>query len=51
VPFSQSVDYVRRTQEAGGTATLVEVTGGHFGVVETDSPAWSRVRDIFDGLR
>jgi acetyl esterase/lipase len=50
VPFMQSVDYVRRTNEAGGAATLVEVPGGHFGVVEPDSPAWSRIRDIIDAL-
>ncbi|KAA1422084.1 alpha/beta hydrolase [Nocardioides humilatus] len=50
VPFSQSEDYVRRATEAGATATLVEVIGGHFGVIETDHPAWSRIRDIFDTL-
>jgi acetyl esterase/lipase len=51
VPISQSQDYVRRATEAGASAELVEVTGGHFGVIEPDQPAWSRTRDIFDGLR
>lgn len=50
VPFSQSQDYVRRATEAGATAELVQVTGGHFGVIEPDQPAWSRIRDVFDGL-
>jgi acetyl esterase/lipase len=51
VPFSQSRDYVDRATAAGATARLVEVTGGHFGVVDVDHAAWSRIRDIFDALR
>ncbi|MEZ0579842.1 alpha/beta hydrolase [Nocardioides sp. MH1] len=51
VPISQSRDYVTRASAAGATAELVEVSGGHFGLVETESTAWSRIRAIFDDLR
>ncbi len=50
VPISQSTDYVERAVAAGATADLVEVTGGHFGVIDVTSQAWSRIRDIFDTL-
>lgn len=51
VPFSQSTDYVARASAAGATAELVEVTGGHFGVVDGSHPAWAAVRSIIDGIR
>jgi acetyl esterase/lipase len=51
VPFSQSVDYIARATAAGATAELIEVTGGHFGVIEKDGPAWARIREVFDGIR
>ena len=51
VPISQSRDYVDRATAAGATAELVEVTGGHFGVIEVASPAWARIVDLFARLR
>lgn len=39
VPFAQSADYVARAQGA----RLVEVPGGHFGLVDVTHPAWSRM--------
>jgi len=51
VPISQSRDYVDRATAAGATAELVEVTGGHFGVIEVDHPAWARIRELIDRLR
>lgn len=51
VPISQSRSYVDRARAAGATATLVEVPGGHFGVVDLDHPAWARVREVIDGIR
>ncbi len=51
VPISQSRDYVERATAAGATAELVEVSGGHFGVIDVDSPAWARIRELVDGLR
>ncbi|WP_322937168.1 alpha/beta hydrolase [Nocardioides bizhenqiangii] len=51
VPISQSRGYVDRATAAGATAELVEVTGGHFGVIEVGSQAWVRIRSVIDGLR
>lgn len=51
VPISQSRDYVAAATAAGATAELVEVTGGHFGVIDVESQAWQRIREITDGLR
>jgi predicted esterase len=51
IPISQSRDYVDRATAAGATAELVEVTGGHYGVVEVESPAWGRILEIVDGIR
>jgi acetyl esterase/lipase len=48
VPFSQAEDYVAAATRAGAEATLVEVTGGHFGVVDTDSDAWTRCVEVLD---
>ena len=50
VPFSQSEVYVERAVAAGAQATLVEVTGGHFGLVDTAHPAWAAVVGILDGV-
>ena len=51
VPISQSREYVDRATAAGATAELVEVPGGHFGVIEVGSPAWARIVDLFARLR
>jgi acetyl esterase/lipase len=50
VPLSQSADYVSAATVAGGQAELVEVEGDHFVVIDTTSPAWTRVVAILDGL-
>ncbi len=50
VPLSQSADYVARATAAGATAELVEVEGDHFVVIDTASPAWTRIVAILDGL-
>jgi len=51
VPISQSRGYVDRATAAGAVAELVEVSGGHFGVIDVDSAAWARIRELIDGLR
>lgn len=50
VPIAQSRDYVRAARAAGGQAELVQVSGGHSGVIDVRSPAWSRIVEILDGL-
>lgn len=50
VPFSQSESYVERAVAAGASATLVEVTGGHFGLVDTSHPAWATVVGVLDSI-
>ena len=50
VPISQSEDYVSAATAAGADATLVEVTGGHFGVIDTESDAWSSIVDLLDSI-
>jgi acetyl esterase/lipase len=50
VPISQSRDYVAAATSAGGRATLVEVPGDHYSVIDPASPAWGRTLAILDGL-
>lgn len=50
VPIGQSRSYVDAARAAGATATLVEVAGDHFAVIDPDSEAWSRTLAILDGL-
>jgi acetyl esterase/lipase len=50
VPFSQSADYVRAARAAGDDARLVEVPGGHFGVIDPASPAWRAALDVLPEL-
>lgn len=50
VPISQSRDYVRAATEAGATAELVEVTGGHFDLIDTGTPAWRSTVEILDAI-
>ena len=40
VPISQSSGYVEAATEAGATAELVQVTGGHFDLIDTSTDAW-----------
>lgn len=46
VPFAQSADYVARARELRATAELIEVSGGHFGVIDPASPAWARIVEL-----
>ena len=50
VPFSQAEDYVAAATAAGAEATLVEVTGGHFGVIAPTSEAWAAVLEVLGGI-
>ncbi len=50
VPFSQATTYVDAATAAGADATLVEVTGGHFEVVEPTSDAWAACVEVLDSI-
>jgi acetyl esterase/lipase len=50
VPISQSRDYVAAATAAGAQAELVEVSGGHFVVIDPESDAWARTLEILDGI-
>ncbi len=50
VPFSQSQDYVRAATEAGAMAELVEVTGGHFDLIDTTTAAWQAVVNLLETI-
>ncbi len=40
VPISQSLDYVAAATAAGAQATMVEVAGDHFVVIDPTTDAW-----------
>ena len=42
--------YVDAATAAGADATLVEVTGGHFGVIEPTSDAWAACVEVLDAI-
>ncbi len=50
VPISQSRDYVAASRAAGAAATLVEVPGDHYSVIDPTSEAWRRTVGILDEL-
>lgn len=50
VPLSQSADYVQRAAAAGADATLTEVEGDHFVLIETGSAVWDRTQRILAEL-
>ncbi|HEY0168503.1 MAG TPA: alpha/beta hydrolase [Jatrophihabitans sp.] len=50
VPFSQSADYVQTARAAGDDASLIEVTGGHFGVIDPASAAWQAILGLLPDL-
>lgn len=50
VPFAQATAYVDAATAAGGAATLVEVTGGHFGVTHPTSDAWTACLEVLNGI-
>lgn len=50
VPFEQSSSYVSAATAASGTATLVEVQGDHFTLIDPASAAWAAVVQALPGL-
>ena len=50
MPISQSQDYVQAATEAGATAELVEVTGGHFDLIDTGTDAWQAVVGLLETI-
>lgn len=50
VPFAQSAGYVAAATRAGATATLQEVHGDHFTLIDPASPDWSVVVAALPGL-
>ncbi|PUA79748.1 alpha/beta hydrolase [Nocardioides currus] len=50
VPISQSEAYVAAATDAGADARLVEVTGGHFELIDTSTDAWRTILGILDGV-
>ncbi|HEY0644452.1 MAG TPA: alpha/beta hydrolase [Nocardioides sp.] len=50
VPFEQATTYVDAATAAGAEATLVEVTGGHFGVIDPGSEAWAACVEVLDSI-
>lgn len=50
VPFAQATTYVDAATAAGAEATLVEVTGGHFGVIDPTSDAWAACVQVLDAI-
>ena len=50
VPIAQSHTYVRAATEAGAQATLTEIQGDHFAVIDPDTDAWQQTLAILDGL-
>ena len=50
VPISQSRDDVAAAQAVGAEATLVEVPGDHYTVIDPASEAWLRTVEILSAL-
>ncbi len=50
VPLTQSQDYVQAATEAGATAELVEVTGGHFDLINPGTDAWQAVVGLLETI-
>jgi acetyl esterase/lipase len=50
VPISQSRDYVTAATAAGAEATMVEVAGDHFVVIDPATEAWRQTLAILDGI-
>lgn len=50
VPISQSRDYVEAARAAGADAELVEVEGGHFGVIDVEAPAWADIVTVLESI-
>jgi acetyl esterase/lipase len=50
VPFAQSTAYVAAAKRLGSEATLTEVAGDHFTLIDPASPAWGVVVAALPGL-
>ena len=50
VPLDQSQGYVEAARAAGADASLHEVEGDHFVVIDPATEAWSRTLELLDGL-
>ena len=50
VPVTQSRDYVAAATAAGAQATMVEVAGDHFVVIDPATEVWRRTLAILDGI-
>jgi acetyl esterase/lipase len=50
VPIAQSHRYVRAAKEAGARATLTEIQGDHFAVIDPEADAWQQTLGILDGM-
>ncbi len=50
VPLSQSVTYVEAARAAGADASLTEVDGDHFVLIDTGSPVWATQLDLLADL-
>ena len=50
VPVSQSLDYVAAATTAGAQATMVEVTGDHFVLIDPATQAWRRTLAVLDEI-
>lgn len=50
VPFDQSTSFVQAARAAGGDARLIEVSGGHFGLIDVNAPAWQATVAALEGL-
>lgn len=51
VPLTQSTAYVAAAREAGADASLTEVEGDHFVLIDPASDAWRRTLRLLDDLR
>ncbi|UAL29214.1 alpha/beta hydrolase [Nocardioides rotundus] len=50
VPIDQSERYVERAAAQGADAALTVVDGGHFGVIDVSTPAWTACVDAVEEL-
>ncbi len=50
VPISQSREYVRRATDLGADASLTEIDGDHFALIDTGSKAWETTVEILGTL-
>jgi hypothetical protein len=50
VPYSYSERYVAAATAAGGTASLTELSGDHFTLIDPATPDWATVIAALPGL-